>query len=143
MGRNGRIWWDGESKRTREKCRVSGIGGKRGIVKALKRVRVGKTGGDGVGVERDRCCFGLRECLRLGAVFEELLAFGFVGAGNGRGKGRGGNIYRDGGTGPRDRTRGGVWLGGRLNVMVRVMVGMSCEVRMGVGGREKERLKAG
>ncbi len=71
------------------------------------------------------------------------MAFGFVGAGNGRGKGRRGNIYRDGGTGPRDRTRGEVWLGGKLNVMVRVMVGMSCEVRVGVGGREKERLKVG
>jgi hypothetical protein len=129
-------WWEVENKRTREKCRVSGIGGKRGIVKALKRVRVGKTGGDGVGVERGRCCFGLRECFRLGAVFEELLAFGFVGAGNGRSKGRGG-------TGPRDRTRGGVWLGGRLNVMVRVMVGMSFEVGVGVGVRGKERLKVG
>ncbi len=50
-----RALWEGESKRTREKCRVSGIGGKRGIVKALKRVRMGKTGGDGVdGVERGR-----------------------------------------------------------------------------------------
>jgi hypothetical protein len=122
---------------------VSGIGGKRGIVKALKRVRMGKTGGDGVGVERGRCCVGFRECFRFGAVFEELLAFGFVGAGNGRSKGRGGNIYRDGGTGPRDRTRGGVWLGGRLKVMVRVVVGVSFEVRVGVGVRGKERLKVG
>jgi hypothetical protein len=136
-------WWEGESKRTRKKCRVSGIGGKRGIVKALKRFRMGKTGGDGVGVERGRCCFGFRECVGLGAVFEELLAFGFVGAGNGRSKGRGGNIYRDGWTGPRDRTRGGVWLGGRLKVMVRVVVGVSFEVRVGVGVRGKERLKVG
>jgi len=119
-------WWEGESKRTRKKCRVSGIGGKRGIVKALKRVRMGKTGGDGVGVERGRCYFGFRECLRLGAVFEELLAFGFVGAGNGRSKGR-----------------GGVWLGGRLRIMVRVMVGVSFEVRVGVGVRGKDRLKVG
>ncbi len=136
-------WWEGESKRTRENCRVSGIGGKRRIVKALKRVRMGKTGGDGVGVERGRCCFGFWECFRLGAVFEELLAFGFVGAGNGRSKGRGGNIYRDGETRPRDKTRGGVWLGGRLKVMVRVMVGVSFEVRVGVGVRGKERLKVG
>ncbi len=92
MGRNGRIWWDGESKRTREKCRVSGIGGKRGIVKALKRVRMGKAGGDGVGVERGRCGLGFREYLGLGAVFEELLAFGFVGVGDRRSKGRGGNV---------------------------------------------------
>jgi len=76
-------WWEGESKRTRKKCRVSGSGGKRGIVKALKRVRMGKTGGDGVGVERGRCCFGFRECVGLGAVFEELLAFGFVVTGDG------------------------------------------------------------
>ncbi len=61
MGRNGRIWWEGERKRTREKCgvRVSGVGGKSRIVKALKRVRVSKTGGDGVGVERGRCCVGV------------------------------------------------------------------------------------
>ncbi len=51
---------------------MSGIGGKRGIVKALKRVRMGKAGGGGVGVERGRCCFGFRECFRLGAVFEDL-----------------------------------------------------------------------
>jgi hypothetical protein len=47
-------WWEGENKRTREKCGVSGVGGKSRRVKALKRVWVSKTGGDGVGVERGR-----------------------------------------------------------------------------------------
>jgi hypothetical protein len=36
-----------------------------------------------------------------------------------------------------------VWLGGRLKVMVRVVVGVSFEVRVGVGVRGKERLKVG
>ncbi len=68
---------------------MSGIGGKRGIVKALKkRVRMGKAGGDGVCLEKGRCCLGFRDCFGLGAVFEELLAFGFVMAGDGRSQGR-------------------------------------------------------
>ncbi len=62
---------------------MSGIGGKRRIVKALKRVRMGKTGGDVAGLERGRCFLGSRECFGLGAVFEELLAFGFVVTGDG------------------------------------------------------------
>jgi hypothetical protein len=92
VGRNCRIWWEGERKRTREKCGVRGIGGNSRIVKALKRVRVSKTGGDGVGVERGRCRVGVGECFGLGAVFAELLTFGFVVAGDERSKGRGGNI---------------------------------------------------
>jgi hypothetical protein len=36
-----------------------------------------------------------------------------------------------------------VWLGGRLGVRVRVMVGVSFEVRVGVGVRGKDRLKVG
>jgi hypothetical protein len=36
-----------------------------------------------------------------------------------------------------------VWLGGRLKVLGRVVVGLSFEVRVGVGGRGKERLKVG
>jgi hypothetical protein len=58
---------------------------------------MGKAGGDGVGVARGRCCLGFRECFGLGAVSEELLAFGFVVAGDGRNKGRGGNISVMGG----------------------------------------------
>ncbi len=53
---------------------------------------MGKAGGDGVGVERGRCCLGFRECFGLGVVFEDLLAFGFVVAGDERSKGRGGNM---------------------------------------------------
>ena len=71
---------------------MGGVGGKSRIVEALKRVRVSKTGGDGVGVGRGRSCVGVGECFGLGAVFAELLPFGFVGAGDGRNKGRGGDI---------------------------------------------------
>ncbi len=70
------------------------------------------------------------------------MAFGFVAAGNGKSKGRGG-IDIVTGTGPRYRTRDGVWLGGRLKVVVRVMVGVTFEVRVGVRVRRKERLKVG
>ncbi len=56
-------------------------------------------------------------------------------------KGEGGTFsVTGGGTGPRDGTRSGVWVGGRLSFrLLRVRV----IDRMGVGGREKDRLKVG
>ncbi len=57
---------------------ICGISGERGICKALKRVRMGKARGDGVGFKRGWCCLGNRECFELGAVLAKLLAFCFV-----------------------------------------------------------------
>jgi hypothetical protein len=79
---------------------VSEISGERGICKALKRVRMGKARGDGVGFKRGWCCLGVRECFELGAGLAELLGFGFVVMGDRISKGEGGIC---GVTGGRDR----------------------------------------
>ncbi len=62
-------------------------------------------------VLRGAGCLGVRECFELGAVLAELLAFGFVVVGDRISMGGRGNMWSDGRTRPRDRTRDGVMRG--------------------------------